>query len=81
MLSKNFLEELSQKAAELFPAAKEVREDIESRMHSLLQQSFSKLNLVSREEFDAQLAVLKRAEETISTLETKVSELESKLGT
>ena len=78
MLSKDFLEQLSQKAAELSPVAKDIRDDIEARMYELLQKSFSKLNIVSREEFDAQLAVLKRAEETISELEKKVADLETK---
>lgn len=79
MLSNEFLQSLSAKAAQVFPAATAIQKDIESNVYALLQSSFTKLNLVTREEFDAQLAVLQRAELTIAALEQKITELEGKL--
>lgn len=76
MLSNEFLQSLSVKAAKVFPAASAMQKDIEGNMYKLLQGSFAKLNLVTREEFDSQLAVLQRAEETIAQLEQKIAALE-----
>ena len=76
MIDKNFLQELSARLSEILPAPGPIREDIEKQFFSLLQSSLGKLNLVTREEFDAQLKVLHRAEETITELEAKIAELE-----
>ena len=76
MIDKDFLEKLSARLSETLPNPGLVREDIEKQFFSLLQSSFFKLNLVTREEFDSQLKVLKRAEQTIAELETKITELE-----
>lgn len=77
MPSDDFLDALSRKAAELFPQADEVKEDIQMRLNSLLHTSFNKLNLVTREEFDAQVAALRRAESLVEELEQKVAALEA----
>ncbi|HCL3391205.1 TPA: accessory factor UbiK family protein, partial [Pseudomonas aeruginosa] len=46
---------------------------------ALMQSAFSKLDLVSREEFDSQMLVLARTRARLEALEAKVAELESKL--
>ncbi len=79
MISNEFIQSLSQRAAKIFPAAKSLQTEIETNLYDLLSASFSKLNLVSREEFDSQLAVLQRAQETIDKLEKKVIELQTHL--
>ena len=76
MIDKDFLAQLSARLSEILPAPGPIRADIEKQFFSLLQSSLGKLNLVTREEFDAQLKVLHRAEETISELEAKIAELE-----
>lgn len=76
MIDKEFLETLSSRLAEVLPAAGQVRRDIEKQFFDLLQSNLGKLNIVTREEFDAQLKVLHRAEQNISELEAKISELE-----
>jgi ubiquinone biosynthesis accessory factor UbiK len=76
MLSNEFLQSISAKAAKIFPAASAMQEEIEGKLFKLLQSSFTKLNLVTREEFDSQLAVLQRAEATIDKLEQRIIELE-----
>lgn len=55
------------------------RAEIESQFKALLQSSFSKLDLVSREEFDSQMVVLARTRARLEALESKVSALEEQL--
>lgn len=76
MIDKNFLQELSTRLSEILPIPGPIRDDIEKQFFSLLQNSLGKLNLVTREEFDTQLKVLQRAEQTIADLEAKIAELE-----
>lgn len=80
MLNQDFIEQLSRKAADLFPLASDMRDDVESKMEALLQKSFSRLNLVTREEFDARAEALQRTQATISQLEARVAELEAALN-
>lgn len=77
MLSQQFIEDLSQRAAALFSDAEQFHEDAQARLQRLLQSAFAGLNLVSREEFDAQVAVLEHAEAAIRRLEARVAELEA----
>ena len=51
----------------------------EAQFRALMQSAFSKLDLVSREEFDSQMLVLARTRARLEALEAKVAELESKL--
>jgi BMFP domain-containing protein YqiC len=46
-------------------------------MRAMLTQGFSKLDLVTREEFDIQAQVLSRAQEQLVALEARVAELEA----
>jgi BMFP domain-containing protein YqiC len=75
MLKSQFFEEISAKlsaVAESGPA-----KDIEKNMRALLVQGFTKLDLVTREEFDIQVELLARTREQLSALETRVAELET----
>lgn len=51
--------------------------ELESRLKALLQSAFSKLDLVSREEFDSQMVVLARTRARLEALEARVAELEA----
>ena len=76
MLNTNIFDDISAKlsaVAESGPA-----KDIEKNMRALLAQGFSKLDLVTREEFDIQAQVLLRAREQLTALEARVTELETK---
>ena len=55
------------------------RAELEAQLKALLQSTFSKLDLVSREEFDSQMVVLARARARLEALESKVLELEAQL--
>jgi BMFP domain-containing protein YqiC len=51
--------------------------DVEKNMRALLAQGFSKLDLVTREEFDIQSQVLAKAREQLLVLEARIAELEA----
>jgi BMFP domain-containing protein YqiC len=50
--------------------------DIEKNAKALLSSFFSKLDLVSREEFDIQTQVLLRTREKLKTIEARLDQLE-----
>jgi BMFP domain-containing protein YqiC len=77
MLNNEFLKDLSSRISSLLPQADRARQDVENAVHDILQSAFSRLNLVTREEFDAQIKVLERAEQTITELEAKIASLEA----
>ncbi|MDQ3027509.1 MAG: accessory factor UbiK family protein [Pseudomonadota bacterium] len=77
-MNEGFLSELSARLAE-FAAANPAR-DLEKNFRGLLASAFTKLELVSREEYDVQVQVLARAREKLSTLEARVAELEARLA-
>lgn len=52
-----------------------------AKVKQLMEASLRKLNLVSREEFDAQVAVLQRTRQKLQALEAKLAELEAKNDT
>ena len=53
--------------------------DTEKNIHALLKSIFTKMELVTREEFDVQTEVLRNTREKLVMLEKKLSELESKI--
>lgn len=75
MLNAKIFEDLSAKLSAL--AENGPAKDIEKNMRALLVQGFTKLDLVTREEFDIQAQVLLRAREQLSELEARVAELEA----
>lgn len=58
------------------PGVKNLPKDLEKNFKSILQQSFSKMDLVTREEFDAQVKVLARTRAKLEALEKKLDDLE-----
>lgn len=53
--------------------------DIEKNVKAMMTQGFSKLDLVTREEFDIQMQVLAKTRAKLEALELRVAELEAKL--
>ena len=65
--------------ADAVPAGlKTVRDDLEQNFRSVLKSGLGKLDLVTREEFEVQRAVLARTREKLEALEAKLAELEEK---
>lgn len=79
---KAFLDALSGHASRLFTGETPVpRSEFEAQFKALLQSGFSKLDLVSREEFDSQMIVLARTRARLEALEAKMAKMEAQLAT
>jgi len=77
MLNRNTLDELAHKITALLPDnMTQMQHDVEANVHALLQSALSKMNLVTREEFDVQAALLARTREKLDRLEKMMLELE-----
>jgi ubiquinone biosynthesis accessory factor UbiK len=59
--------------------ARAAREDFEAQARATVMSVLSRLELVTREEFDAQQAVLLKTREKVDALEKRVAELENSL--
>ena len=76
MLNQKLLDEISKKVNDL--VAQSPVKDVEKNLRVLLAGVFTRLDLVTRDEFDVQQEMLKRTREKLSVLEAKVAELEKK---
>jgi BMFP domain-containing protein YqiC len=73
------LDDLTDRLIELLPTGvRDMQEDVEKNIRAFMQSTFAKMNLVTREEFDVQSAVLARTREKLEKLEKQLAELESK---
>ncbi|UTW45152.1 accessory factor UbiK family protein [bacterium SCSIO 12696] len=63
----------------LGPGARAMGEEMQQHIRTAMQAAIAKLDLVSREEFDAQQAVLQRTRQRLELLEQQVAELEAQL--
>ena len=79
MFNTKFIDDLARQISESIPTGvKGMQEDVQKNIHTLLQGALSRLDLVTREEFDAQSQVLARTREKLEQLEQLVTELEEK---
>lgn len=74
MSKAQFIADLNARMSEIL-ASSPARE-IEKNLHSMLNGAFSRLNLVTREEFDIQAKVLARTREKLAAVEAKLAEME-----
>ncbi len=78
-MSEKSLQDLVRKLADAVPdGLRSVRSDLEKNFRSVLQSGLDKLELVTREEFEVQEAVLQRTREKLEALEERLKELEEK---
>ena len=73
MLDPKIFEEFSNRLSTLIAASPAA--DIEKNARALVSGFFAKLDLVTREEFDAQRAVLARTRDKLEALERQLAEL------
>lgn len=74
------IEELSKRLSDILPPGVNVlKEDMEKNIRSVLHTAFSKMDLVTREEFEVQAKVLQRSREKLEALEKQLAKLEAKL--
>ena len=76
MLNNEKISEISNKIRELVKDSP--LPDIEKNIDALLKGMFTKMELVTREEFDVQTEVLKRTRQKLEELEKKLSEIEAR---
>jgi BMFP domain-containing protein YqiC len=73
-----FLQDVQQRIAELFrssPAA-----DLERNVKATLAQTFQRMELVTREEFEVQLETIARLRQRVEALESRLSERSDRPG-
>jgi BMFP domain-containing protein YqiC len=63
------------------PALRGMQHDLETNFRAVLRSSLSKLDLVTRDEFDTQTKVLERTRAKLEALEEKVKALETQAAT
>ena len=74
------LDELARGVMDKLPSGFQVmQQDVEKNLRAALQSTLSKLDLVTRDEFEVQSAVLQRTREKLEALEARVAELETQL--
>jgi hypothetical protein len=78
MINQDSIESLAKRISALLPAdVPTVKEDIESSIQNLLQATLSRMQLVTREEFDVQSAVLQRTRDKLEKLEKQLEALQT----
>lgn len=81
MFDSKFLDDLAQKlAAAVPPGLQTLQQDIEKNFRAILQANLQKLDLVTRQEFEVQTALLARTREKLEILEQKLAEIEQASG-
>ncbi len=77
MFDPKELEALAKKLATQLPEQfGHLQDSIQQQFKTVLQSTFERLNLVTREEFDVQLKVLARTREKVEQLETQLRQLQ-----
>jgi hypothetical protein len=75
------LDDLARRLADSVPeSVRSFGRDLEGNFKAVLQAQLAKLDLVSRQEFDVQAALLARTQAALATLEARLKELEAKLS-
>jgi hypothetical protein len=78
MIQKNaWFEEFQKNISDLI--ARSPAADIERNVKAFMGQAFNKMDLITREEFDIQVDMLKRVQERAAALEEQVQQLEQRM--
>ena len=80
MIDFEKLDELARRLSSLVPPSlRDGREELQENFKAVLQSGLAKLDLVTREEFEVQRAVLLRTREKLDELQRTVADLESQI--
>lgn len=78
MLDPKIFDEISRRVAgSIPPGMQSLQDDLQRNLHSALEAALGKLNLITREEFDVQQAVLQRTRQKLEQLEVQLQALET----
>jgi ubiquinone biosynthesis accessory factor UbiK len=79
-MSSNGLDDLARRLADAIPPSmRNLGRDLEANFKAVLQAQLSKLDLVSRTDFDVQAALLARTQAALAALEQRLKDIEAKL--
>jgi len=78
-MKKDFVSEFLDQASKMLPPMPS-RDELQKSLHAVAQSTLSKLDLVTREEFDAQTAVLERTRTRLEQLEKQLQQLSEDLA-
>ncbi|CAM6337655.1 MULTISPECIES: ubiquinone biosynthesis accessory factor UbiK [Klebsiella] len=82
MIDPKKIEQIARQVHESMPKGlRDLGDDVEKKIRQVLQSQLTRLDLVSREEFDVQTQVLLRTREKLALLEQRISDLESRSAT
>jgi BMFP domain-containing protein YqiC len=80
MIDNQSLSKLAERLAQNLPEGVRVlKDDFDSNARALLESALRDMNLVSREEFDVQTALLQRSQQKLQQLEQQLDELIQKI--
>ena len=78
MLEPKLIDDLSRRLADNLPSGlRALQKDLDAQLRHALERALSRLDLVTREEFDVQQAVLSRTRERLEALERRLHEFEA----
>jgi len=82
MIDLKSIDELARRVSEMIPpGVRDAGDELQANIKATLQAGLAKLDLVTREEFEVQRAVLLRTREKLDALERTLEVLEAKLAT
>jgi BMFP domain-containing protein YqiC len=77
-MDPRFIDDLARRLSSAVPpGVAALRRDLEDNFKAVLQSGLARLDLVSRQEFDVQAAVLRRTREKLEALEARLKTLEA----
>ena len=80
-MDPKIIDDLARRLSEAVPQGlRALQEDVEQNFKAVLQAGLGRLDLVTREEFDVQMGVLKRTRAKLAELAERVGELEGQVG-
>lgn len=79
MINRESIDKLTQQISDLF-AQNTLPQDIQRNVRALLQSGFDKMDLVTRDEFDAQTAVLEHTRTKLDQIEKQFAQLDIQLN-
>jgi len=78
MIDLRTIDELTRRLSDSLPAGlTQAKDELENQFRSVLTAAFEKMNLVGREEYDAQCAILEQTRTKLQELEKRLEELAS----
>lgn len=79
MIDSKSFDDLARRITESLPeSVRALQKDVERQVRSTLHQGFERMDLVTREDFDVQVALLERTRTRLRDLEARVAALEGK---